>query len=590
MNTTKETIRFFWQHTWQHKKYALGILLVVPAAIFFHTFLSSLIISDILQRLASGSFIPGDLIGSFGTTIVLYITVYLIGNVVLYRLLTFLIRRLEAKVSRAIAEETFGHLIQLEASFHVNRFGGALVAQTSRLISSYERLADTTVYSTAPLILTFTFTAIVLLPRIPIYVIILFVLAALYLTIAIISSKRIRDFNTAEAQADSHQTGVLADSITNIMTVKSFGHENYETRLFKNATRKTEQANNSLMKAVLRRDTYFSLVGSGFSIAAVLLVIFGVMYLRIDIATAFLMLTYSLAIARSLWDFSSKALRDYNRALGDAHDMITILKQPPIISDPKKPVQALAGKSDVILKDISFTHDNASKVLFRNFNLSISAGEKIGLVGRSGSGKTTLTKLLLRFADVDSGEITIAGTPITKTTQQLLRETIAYVPQEPLLFHRSIKENIAYGKPNASDKEIRDAAKKANALEFIEELPNKFDTLVGERGIKLSGGQRQRIAIARAILKDAPILVLDEATSALDSESEKAIQKALQKLMKGRTTVVVAHRLSTIASMDRIVVLDKGKIVEEGTHTKLLEQKGTYAKLWQHQSSGFIED
>ena len=208
----------------------------------------------------------------------------------------------------------------------------------------------------------------------------------------------------------------------------------------------------------------------------------------------------------------------------------------------------------------------------------------------SGSGKTTLTKLLLRFADVNKGAIYIDGQDIRDVTQRSLREAIAYVPQESSLFHRSVFENIAYGKPGASIEEVHEAARLANADEFITALPDGYDTMVGERGVKLSGGQRQRIAIARAILKDAPILVLDEATSALDSESEAAIQEALANLMEGRTSIVVAHRLSTIAGLDEIVVLNNGKIVEQGSHKKLLAANGEYAKLWSRQSGAFLDE
>ena len=212
------------------------------------------------------------------------------------------------------------------------------------------------------------------------------------------------------------------------------------------------------------------------------------------------------------------------------------------------------------------------------------------MVGVSGSGKTTLTKLLLRFADVQAGAVKIAGQDIRTITQKSLRENVAYVPQETSLFHRTIAENIAYGKPNASMEEIQQAAELANAHEFIKDLPDGYETLVGERGIKLSGGQRQRIAIARAILKDAPILVLDEATSALDSESEALIQSALERLMKGRTSIVIAHRLSTVASLDKIVVLENGKIVEQGRHHDLLQnQGGAYQRLWSRQSGAFVE-
>jgi ATP-binding cassette subfamily B protein len=222
-------------------------------------------------------------------------------------------------------------------------------------------------------------------------------------------------------------------------------------------------------------------------------------------------------------------------------------------------------------------------------NLHIKAGEKLGLVGPSGGGKSTLTRLVLRFDDVQNGRITIDGQDIRDITQASLHQQIGYVPQEPLLFHRSVRENIAYGNLGASEKDVRDAARKAYALDFIDTLPNGLDTIVGERGVKLSGGQRQRVAIARAILKNAPILLLDEATSALDSESEKVIQKALQELMQSRTTIVIAHRLSTIQKMNRIILLNDGKIVEQGSHIELLKSKGLYARLWGHQSGGFME-
>jgi ATP-binding cassette subfamily B protein len=248
------------------------------------------------------------------------------------------------------------------------------------------------------------------------------------------------------------------------------------------------------------------------------------------------------------------------------------------------------SKGEIILKDMTFTHPENNDALFHKTNLVIAPGEKIGLVGHSGSGKTSLTKLLLRFHDLDDGEILIDGQNIAHITQDDLRRSIAYVPQEPVLFHRTIRENIAYGRPDASDTEVHAAARKANAHEFIEKLPAGYDTLVGERGVKLSGGQRQRIVIARAVLKDAPILILDEATSALDSESEVLIQSALWELMKGRTAIVIAHRLSTIQKMDRIVVLQDGAIIEQGSHAELVKQSGTYAGLWAHQSGGFIEE
>lgn len=238
---------------------------------------------------------------------------------------------------------------------------------------------------------------------------------------------------------------------------------------------------------------------------------------------------------------------------------------------------------------MTFAHAGG-KPLFESLDLAVPSGAKVGLVGRSGGGKTTLTRLLLRMTDIDAGRILIGGRDISRMSQTDLRSLIAYVPQDPAMFHRTLRDNIAFARPDATDAEIRRAAEAAHVTEFADALADGFDTMVGERGVKLSGGQRQRVALARAILRDAPILLLDEATSALDSESEILVQEALWRLMEGRTALVVAHRLSTVATMDRLVVLDRGRIVEEGSHRELLAAEGAYAKLWQHQSGGFLDD
>ncbi|MDY3667587.1 MAG: ATP-binding cassette domain-containing protein, partial [Collinsella sp.] len=264
---------------------------------------------------------------------------------------------------------------------------------------------------------------------------------------------------------------------------------------------------------------------------------------------------------------------------------------PRLVADDENAPELKVGEGAIDFEHLSFAYRDAAagESVFDDLTLHVAAGQRVGLVGKSGSGKTTLTKLLLRLDDVQGGRVLVDGQDVSRCTQQSLRRQVAYVPQEALLFHRSIRENIAYGRPDATDEQIREAARLANALEFIDRLPRGFDTMVGERGVKLSGGQRQRVAIARAILTDAPILVLDEATSALDSESEALVQEALENLMRGRTSIVVAHRLSTVAALDRIVVLADGEIVEDGTHAQLVEAGGEYASLWGRQTGAFLE-
>ena len=311
---------------------------------------------------------------------------------------------------------------------------------------------------------------------------------------------------------------------------------------------------------------------------------------NVSIAALIFAVTYLGRLTGSLFDISP-IIRGTEQAFLDAADITDIIDETPEVVDIKDAKNLVIKNGEVAFKHVDFAYkDSRDQLVIDDLNLTIKPGERVGLAGYSGGGKTTITKLILRFADVTRGSIEIDDQNIAHVTQQSLRASIAYVPQEAYLFHRSLRENVAYGRQNATEKEVITALKRANAWEFVQKLPHGIETIVGERGVKLSGGQRQRIAIARAILKDAPLLVLDEATSALDSESEKLIQASLTELMKDRTSIVIAHRLSTIAKLDRIIVLDNGKIVEDGTHSELLNKKGTYARLWSHQSGGFIEE
>jgi ATP-binding cassette subfamily B protein len=286
--------------------------------------------------------------------------------------------------------------------------------------------------------------------------------------------------------------------------------------------------------------------------------------------------------------FVGFAIRDFIEALTNSSEIVGILKQEVAIEDEKDAKLLRVKEGRVNFSHVHFGYNE--KIILPDFDLEITPREKLAFVGASGAGKTTVIKLLLRFYDLKKGSIFVDGQDIRTVTQKSLRSVISLVPQEPFLFHRSLKENIAYGQKNVSMKAIIEAAKKARCHEFISKLSKGYDTLVGERGVKLSGGERQRIAIARAILADAPILVLDEATSSLDSESESQIQAALSELMKQKTVIVIAHRLSTIMQMDRIIVMEKGKIVDQGTHDLLLQKAGIYQKLWNIQAGGFMQE
>ncbi|HUD10155.1 MAG TPA: ABC transporter ATP-binding protein [Candidatus Saccharimonadales bacterium] len=588
-STTSKTIAFYWQHVWRYKKYVLGILIVMPIGILAEQYLSVLVLSGVLNKLSKGEFQPHHLWSNFGTSIVVYAILMLIGTIS-WRVTDLFNWKLEANVERNIAQQVYDHLLRQSANFHANTFGGSLVSQTTKIMSAYVRVVDTTMYQVIQMVAGIVFTVVILLPRAPLFVVLLLLFSIVYLFSGIFVTRKVRKLTSKQAANESIQTGYLADSVTNIMAIKSFAGGTFERYRFSKVTDTTHDSVLDVMRASQKQMLYFSLMNRIILVLALIMAILGVSIFHANIGTVFLIFSYTGSLVGQFWTFCNNSLRNYNRAFGDAADMVEILQVKPEIVDPVKPETPRIKDGSISFDNVDFTHEGAGEALFHKLNLEVKAGQKIGLVGHSGSGKTTFTRLLLRFSDIDGGEILIDGQNIAHVTQDDLRRHIAYVPQEPIMFHRTLMENIRYGQLDADDAAAIKAAKIAHAHEFIEQLPQGYDTLVGERGVKLSGGQRQRIAIARALLKNAPILLLDEATSALDSESEVLIQDALWKLMKGRTAVVIAHRLSTIQKMDRIIVMEDGKIVEEGSHKKLLKANGTYAKLWAHQSGGFMED
>ena len=568
----------------QYKTRTILVLLLVPTWIFISNVVVPYGTSQIVGKLSSGDFEIQNYVG------ILLLTILPAGinNLFIIRAIDWLDWSLDAKCGEYLSQLAFSAVINQSMTFHNNRFSGSLTSAANKLPGAFIDLKSNFVWDIYPLFLTVLYSigvaAVVCLP----FAGILFLYAVVYMTIAIVTYYKTRHVDEGLATAENKQTGQLADSITNEVSVKSYARENFEKMRFGRATARTKAATFAVAKVSFFRN--FSMNAVNMITFAGLLVLIVMSHNLFGLTLANVVFLYSLSnsLLSNVWTINH-ILRSINRSLGNAKEMVGILDLPYIVDDKTdKPLQITDAVID--FRHISFTHAEQKDKLFSDFTLTIPSGKSFGLVGVSGSGKTTLTKLLLRFADVLSGAIYIDGQDIRDVTQKSLREAIAYVPQESSLFHRSVRENIAYGKPDATEEEVLRAAKLANADEFIQKLPDGYDTLVGERGVKLSGGQRQRIAIARAILKDAPILVLDEATSALDSESEALIQGALKNLMKGRTSIVVAHRLSTIAGLDEIVVLNDGVIVEQGTHRELLARGGEYAKLWSRQSGAFLEE
>lgn len=547
------------------------------------------LLAKIIDKLTLGNYNPETMMTDFAPLVALFVGAIFLGELVFVRLAVWTLWKLEIVSIFELNRKSFDALSEQSMQFHNNRFSGSLVSQVNKFSGAFERLVDVSVFDIIPLFFTVSFTLIILGFVMPLYALGLLVFIVIYVLVALYAYKKIAPLNAELASAETKQSGQLADSVSNIMAIKSYANEAHEKTRFKYFLQKTANANRAILRGVTFRDVGFGVVSTLISALLIVFVVGGGQWFDMSIGTVVLLYTYTSTILGLLWSFNH-ILRQINRVFGDAYDMTKILDEEIIVKNNPRAAKLVVNKGEVEFADISFIHENAKTAIFQNFSLKIQPGERIGLVGVSGSGKTTLTKLLLRFADVDSGAILIDGQNISNVTQSSLRENVAYVPQESTLFHRSLRENIAYGKQHATDEEVIAAAQKANAWEFIANLPDGLDTLTGERGVKLSGGQRQRINIARAILKNAPILVLDEATSALDSESENLIQDALKKLMKGRTALVIAHRLSTVATLDRIIVLEDGKIVEEGSHYELLRQKGAYAKLWNRQTGGYINE
>jgi ATP-binding cassette subfamily B protein len=506
----------------------------------------------------------------------------------LWRVALHCLFRLEALGIEHLYVIGMDELFAKDAAFFHDNFAGSLTKRVLSFASRFEQFVDTLTFQIVGSFVPLAFGAVILWRYEPLLVVGLLVMIALTAVLVVPLIRRRQAIVDQREEAIARVSGHVADSLMNMDTVRAFAAEEREAAEHRSRVAKSRQLTvRSWDYGNLRIDTLVAPLSVLTNAMGLLLAVTlaGGAHGVEAIVVAF---TYYSNATRIMFEFN-QIYRRLESSMTEAAQFTELLLTPPTVLDPPAPEPLRPRAADVRFEKVTFAH-RGGRPLFDGLDLAVPSGAKLGLVGRSGGGKTSLTRLLLRLTDIDAGRILVGGQDISRVRQAELRSRIAYVPQDPAMFHRTLRDNIAFARPDATDAEIRRAAEAAHVTEFADALPLGFDTMVGERGIKLSGGQRQRVALARAILRDAPILLLDEATSALDSESELLVQEALWRLMDGRTALVVAHRLSTVATMDQLVVLDRGRIVEQGTHQELLAVEGAYAKLWQHQSGGFLDD
>jgi len=478
---------------------------------------------------------------------------------------------------------------RFSTDWHANSFAGTTVRKITRGKWGFEEFQSIVFVHLGPISLVLAGLTIGQIIHEPIVGLSFLAGLCIYIFISVwLAVKYVSPMNREWVECDSKLGGTLADSITCNAVVKTFGSENREGEYLARQTRIWQTKTWQSLKRFVDVDFIQSMLLYIMLILLIGLAVwqwvignFSPADVSYTMTTGFVVMGY----VRNIGDH----IRHLQRALNDMEDIVLFDKAHLSIADTPtaKPLDVRAG--EIKFEDVSFTYESQSEPTYEDFSLTIDAGERIGLVGHSGSGKSTFVKLIQRLHNLDRGHIWIDGQDIADVTLESLRQSISMVPQEPMLFHRSLIENIAYGNPDASREDVIEAARKAHADEFIDRMPEGYETMVGERGIKLSGGERQRVAIARAILSDKPILILDEATSSLDSISESLIQDALENLTKGRTTIIIAHRLSTIKAVDRILVFDRGQIIEQGHHTDLIKKKdGKYKSLYDMQNFGAI--
>jgi len=575
-----ETIHFFNKHAWRRWYLLLPSIILITSTKIVEvqaTVAYKNLINLLLPGVAEKEALYGVVFVILGLNILNWFS---------WRIVELLLNFWQPDVLREMGEDSYLYLLKHSNNFFNNNFVGSLVKKLNRLPHSFETVSDILLFNMYPTLILIVFSIITIYQISPILSSVLGIFLMLFIGANTLFAIYKMQFDNLVNAADTKWGGFVADTITNSSNIQLFGSLDREMKSFKKITHYWRRINT--------KNWNVSSIGNSVQAAMMITVEIAFVFIGIEqwfqgkITTGDFVLFQGLLIAifGNIWDFG-RNLRNMGKGFADAQEMIEIMNTPHEIQNIKGANDLQVNQGDILIQDLQFGYSNERQV-FRGFTLHIPAGKKIALVSRSGEGKSTLTKLLMRFYNVPEGSIFIDSKDIMKVTLNSLRRSISFVPQEPILFHRTLQDNICYGKPDVTMDEIIEASKKAHCHEFITRLSEGYQTFVGERGVKLSGGERQRVAIARAILEDCPILILDEATSSLDSESEHLIQEALKELMKEKTTIVIAHRLSTINQMDEIIILEHGDITERGTHEELLKKEnGHYRMLWEIQSGGY---
>ena len=589
VDLSAQTLRIYWRHAMRYWPMlllcAFGVATLITcelASPFFYKRFFDLLAIDPIHRAARGS-----LTSIYRSIADIAVVSFL--SWAGWRTCIFAANYFESRTMKDLTDFCFAWLQNHSHRFFTDNFAGALVKRVNRFSQGFEVLADQCVFSTGQTAVRIVLVVGILFWRNRMIGGVFFAWTVIFIAFNFYFARWKLKFDLARAELDTRVTARLADTITNAVNLKLFAGIDREVHQFQEITNQHQRARYRTWNL-----GWFSESVQGISIRAleIIILVMAVAYWikgMLTLGDFVLLRSYLYQLTDNVRQVGQDIRKIYE-SMADANEMTEILLTPHEVVDAIPAASLAVAHGVVEFRNVRFAYSAGGNTVLRDFNLRTGAGERVGIVGPSGGGKSTVLKLLVRLYDIQGGSILIDGRDIATVTQSSLHRNIAYVPQDPILFHRSLLENIRYSRPNASDAEVLRAAKLAHCHEFISGFPEGYETLVGERGVKLSGGERQRVAIARAILMDAPILILDEATSSLDSESERYIQDSLAGLVMGRTVIAVAHRFSTIRKMDRIVVVKDGEIVEEGSHDLLVKiENGVYSELWSLQSSDMLK-